>query len=71
MWEGRTSTALRGGKFLKPGILVHSKQTVKGGGEHWMFPLCTTILKFEFFEFVRSDEMVPHSEIYLLEISLF
>ena len=58
------------GKFSKTGILVHSKQAVKGGGEHWMFPLCTTVLKFKIFEFVRIDEMVAYSENYLLEISL-
>ena len=49
---------------------MHSKQTVKGGGEHWKFPLCTTVLKFEIFEFVRIDKMVAYSENYLLELSL-
>ena len=32
---------------LKQGILVHSEQIVKGGGGHWISPLCTTALKFK------------------------
>ena len=32
---------------LKQGILVHSEQIVKVEGGHWIYPLCTTVLKFE------------------------
>ena len=31
---------------LKQGLLVHSEQVGKGGGGHWISPLCT-VLKFQ------------------------
>ena len=35
------------GKFSKTGhSLVHFEQIVKGGGGHWISPLCTTVLEF-------------------------
>ena len=40
--EGRMIALPRGENFLKQGIMVHSEQIVKGGGGHWISPLCTT-----------------------------
>ena len=32
---------------LKPAMRDHFEQIVNGGGGRWIFPLCTSVLKFE------------------------
>ena len=48
--EGHISALALGESFLKQcpkqGLPVHSEEIIKGGGGHWISPLCT-VLKIE------------------------